>query len=66
MYPKTNISQASYKGDQLCALLAIMHNSSAMEEDEIRSLIGLAWGLSVEILAIPIELEKHQRQSDEN
>ncbi|WP_158784636.1 hypothetical protein [Pantoea sp. BAV 3049] len=55
---KVNISQANYKGDQLCALLAIMNNSGSQDDDVTESLIALAFDLSVEVSAILIELDK--------
>ncbi|MEW5290321.1 hypothetical protein ABW286_14200 [Erwinia papayae] len=58
MKSKVNISQANYKGDQLCALLTIMNNSGAQEDGVTESLIALAFDLSAEVSAILIELDK--------
>lgn len=58
MKAKMNISQANYKGDQLCALLAIMNNSGNQDEGITDSLIALAYDLSVEVSAILVELDK--------
>lgn len=58
MKAKVNISQANYKGDQLCALLAIMNNSGTQEEEITHSLIALAFDLSVEVSEILTVLDK--------
>ena len=59
MKAKVNISQANYKADQICALLAIMNNGGVQEEGITESLIALAFDLSVEVSAILIELDKN-------
>lgn len=58
MKAKVNISQANYKVDQLCALLAVMNNSGTQEEQITHSLIALAFDLSVEASEILIVLDK--------
>lgn len=58
MKAKVNISQANYKADQVCALLAIMNNAGTQEEGITDSLIALAFDLSVEVSSILVELDK--------
>ncbi|WP_033748582.1 hypothetical protein [Pantoea sp. NGS-ED-1003] len=49
------VSNARYKGDQLCALLQVMNNTKEFDDDAIvHDLISLAFDLSVEVSAMLI------------